>query len=104
MISNAGSSSGNNENVVKVNDEFVVLNTPAVLKCKATSELEFSQLVEWFTSDGIQISAGETSKGKLRRSFSFPLFLLLVLSLTTKQTKFRYQWLKCDLEQLHRHY
>lgn len=63
VISNAGSSPGN-ENV-KVNDEFVLLNAPAVLKCKATSELEFSQLVEWFTNDGYQISAGETSKGKL---------------------------------------
>lgn len=65
ISSSSAGNSGSENNEVKVNDEFVVLNTPAVLKCKAaTSELEYSQLIEWFTSDGIQISAGETSKGK----------------------------------------
>lgn len=68
--------------LAKVNDEFVTLDSMAVFKCRSNGNLfatsgagapagtqptsldSFSYLLEWFTSDGLRIWAGETGKGK----------------------------------------
>lgn len=79
---------------VRVNDEFVALDSVAVFKCRSTSGSSFapsraagsassstsggppnsldsfSHLLEWFTSDGIRVRAGETSKGKFGLKFN----------------------------------
>lgn len=102
---------------IRVNDEFVQLNSPAVLRCKLQSSSLGAGLqaaansmggdfwrppgqvqvhsqvpttapssIEWFTSDGFQISAGEQlARGKSQLDFSrarsLPLFLFLFLVL-----------------------
>lgn len=50
----------NEPDQVKVNDEFVELNSLAVLKCRPSNNADLYNLIEWFTSDGLQIRAGET--------------------------------------------
>ena len=59
---------------MRVNDEFVQLAAPAVLKCRIQSALanqlaslhQKRLLVEWFTSDGFQVAPAELTRGKSR--------------------------------------
>lgn len=63
--------------LIRVNDEFVLLGAPAVLRCRrgrqpqggglAAPEPEAGQLIEWFTSDGLQVGARELARGKFER-------------------------------------
>lgn len=65
---------------MKVNDEFAELNSLAVFRCRPSASLEFSSLIEWFTSDGIQIGAGETSAGKA----SIHIYIYILITQTSE--------------------
>lgn len=62
------------ENSLRVNDEFVQLQAPAVLKCKPSGAQMAASgpiqsppdwaPIEWFTSDGLEIEPNELGKGK----------------------------------------
>lgn len=79
--------SDNQAGQVKVNDEFVELNSLAILKCRPSNNniADFHYLTEWFTSDGLQIKASETIKlapanGNAKGEFSSSSWIQCVIA------------------------